>query len=163
MSRLIFADYLQNSGSNDETIIGGYTVPINPLDHTEKGLDNFSAESKLGGEATYVYGVFQGEKRTWTWKGLPVETKYLDMVNVLREYRGKYKLMRMGSAATEHKDEWLPVLILDVQMKYEKAPGINKHFAEVRVDYTVVRDWVYSVGDITLNRGLQDTGDILTE
>lgn len=144
MARLRFADFCSYDNGTTLVVTNSYTVCINPIVRQDDGLANVEEKQKLGGPSTFLYGSLQNELRVWEWRDLPSTQKYLDLVNELRGYRGKYKMMCVGSAGTELANEWIPILVIDVLVKYRTAPGLRPHIDSLRLEYVVVRDWMYT-------------------
>jgi len=144
MARLQFADFLKYSGGAYETIVNLYEVPINPIEMSEPGLSRANTIGKIGGPATYMYGVYESDVRTLTWKMLPARSEFQTMIDTIKDYRRAYKMIRIGTAGIDHKEDWFPIYVIDVEVEYPNAPGTRHYCTSLTVSYAIQRDWGYS-------------------
>jgi hypothetical protein len=104
-------------------IFGGaeYTVPINPFNYEKPRFGSVKEYKALDGRSTHQYKPRNFELHKFTWKNLPYDDKFSDMIDELITYEDEYLWMLEGTSGTELNDVWKPIRCIDILVTYPKA------------------------------------------
>ena len=138
MPRITFATTVRRNLRTGVTYyIDKYLCPINPVENKKPRMKNCKEISILDGRTGYQYGTYNSTTQTLVWNKFPSRVKFYDILTQLRSYRGKKIMMKEGSAGADRSDSWVPILVVDVKVKYPKAPGV-RHYAD-GIEMDIVR------------------------